>query len=83
MIENKKNNRWKTVAIIFITLFILENLFFAWALWYNAKETDLVNTCLYDVCEEYPQAEYEAKICTCYEYDVLGNYVIAKQEYMK
>jgi len=83
MTEQKQKNIWKTIAIVFIILFILENLFFAWALWTNAKETDIINTCYYDICKKYPDAWYEEKICSCYDYDVLGNLIIVEQEYMK
>jgi len=83
MTEQKQKNRWKTIAIIFIILFLLETSFWVWAFWYDAKETALTNECYYDICEDYPDAWYDDKICSCYDYDVIGELIVVKQEYMK
>ena len=47
------------------------------------RSRDRANQCLYNICAKYPQAYYEEDVCTCYEYDVLGNYQVAKEVYMK
>ena len=75
-------NVWKVTAIIFIVLFILENLFFGWMYYLAIQEEDNTRICLWDVCEEYPDAVYEDNVCYCYDYDLLGNVVIAKSEVM-
>lgn len=74
---------WKTIAIIFIALFILENLFITWTVLETNKEIEKTNVCYYDVCSEYPEAMYEYDLCTCYDYDLLGDLVVVKTEYMK
>ena len=42
-------NGWKTIAIIFMVLFIIENLIFAWAILYTWQEEQYINECYYDV----------------------------------
>lgn len=73
---------WKVLAIIFIIIFILENAFFVWAYLSVVQEEKQTNYCYYDVCEDYPQAYYLDKLCTCYEYDLIGNLQVAKQKYL-
>lgn len=74
---------WKFVAILFITLFIVENLFFTWALYYTIQEEKKTYKCYYEVCEEYPEASYVGGICTCYEYDNLGYPIEVKTRWMQ
>lgn len=38
--------------------------------------------CYYDICEEYPDAIYEPHLCTCYDYDIIGNLIPTKYEVM-
>lgn len=73
--------KWKTIAIIFIILFISENLLIGFFYYLEVKEIEETNNCYYNICEEYPEAEYLDDICFCYDYDVLGDYVIVKTEY--
>jgi len=74
---------WKIIAIIFIVLFVLETSFLTWSIMLVNKETEQANICWYDICGEYPEALYDSDVCTCYDYDLLGEYVVAKTEYMK
>jgi hypothetical protein len=75
---------WKTLAIILIVIFILENALFIYSVNLVNKEAKETNICYYDICEEYPQADYDSylKICNCYDYDLLDNLEIVKTEYM-
>ena len=74
---------WKTIAIIFIILFVLGSSFIIYSLVDYNKEIDKANTCWYDICSEYPEAYYELDVCTCYEYDMFGEFIEAKTKYMK
>ncbi len=67
-----KNERWKTVAIVFICLFILETLIFIY-LWSTGTEViGNQNECAYNICDApnthdaYAYDEY-SKICYCYD----------------
>ena len=76
-------NGWKVTALIFLTLFILENMFWGWAIWYGMQEETKINECYYEVCSEYPEAWYDENICYCYGYDMLGNEIIEHTEVMR
>ena len=83
--NKSKNNvkKWKTIAIIFICLFVAETLFIGWGIHLANREEKMTMECLYDICEDYDDAYYEDKLCTCYNYDMWGdNLLIAKQEWM-
>ena len=74
---------WKTIAIIFIILFGLLLTYNIWSVNYYNNEVEKTNICFYDICADYIQASYEEDICSCYEIDMVGEYIIAKTEYMK
>lgn len=74
-------NGWKVTAIIFIILFILENLFWGWAIWYGIQEEKKATECYYDVCENY-EAFYDAGVCSCLELGENG-YDVAKTTVIK
>ena len=74
---------WKILAIIFIILTILEASYIYWGYYVYSSNLDKTNECWYDICGEYPDAYYEANVCTCYDYDIIGELVVAKTEYMK
>lgn len=78
---NDKN--WKTLAIVFMVLFVLETAFVGWSLWYANSENEKYMDCLYDVCGDYPEAWYEDGLCYCYDYDILGDLFVAKTKMMK
>lgn len=75
-------NKWKTIAIIFIVLFTLETLYFAWATYVYMQEEKKTLECYYVVCEEYPEAMYENGVCFCYDYTMLGDLDVVKTEVM-
>lgn len=73
---------WKTIAIVFIILFTLETSIFVISVVSVMNEDKKIMECFYDVCEEYPEADYDEGLCTCYDYDVLGEFYPAKYEVM-
>ncbi len=62
---------WKTLAIIFIILFILETLFIIWVWDYGTNLVEKENECVYNICsnEEYDSYIYDdvESICYCYK----------------
>jgi len=64
---------WKTIAIIFLTLFILETAYCIWAVSAYYTEVENTNVCYYEFCKEYPEADYIGGVCRCYDYDLMGN----------
>ena len=78
-----KDKKWKVLAIIFMILFALLLTFNILAVAYVNYDTKQQNICYYDICSGYPDAYYLDHVCTCYEYDVIGNLVVSKSEYMK
>ncbi len=77
-----KQEKWKTLAIIFAVIIIIENLFILWGLSLNAEEEEKLNICYYDICSGFYDAVYSNEVCSCYDYDTLGYLVIEKTEYM-
>lgn len=80
--HNLVNKKWKPIAIIFIILFTLETLFVGWGVILAIEEEEKNYECLYDICDDYPQAYYDDPICYCYDYDVLGQLIVVDEEYM-
>lgn len=72
------NNKWKTAFWIIFILFILENLLIVWGYSINAKQERQTLQCYYNTCEEYPEASLDGRVCSCYDYDLIGNLQIAK-----
>lgn len=70
---------WKTVAIIFIILFIIETIFLIYA--YNIGTRTIKNEqkCAYNVCADYSSYFYSNydQMCYCYE-----EHEIVYQEYL-
>lgn len=75
--------KWKTIAIIVLILFIIENLIIGYGFYINKQEIEKQNMCFYDVCSESYDAIYENDICTCYDLDMLGDYMVTKEKYLK
>jgi len=48
-----------------------------------ANEEAKMEACYYEICNDYPEAWVDGNVCTCYEYDFIGNLVAAKTELMK
>ena len=73
-----KQENWKTIAIIFIILFILETLFLALSILFVIHEEKMIKECYYNFCSEYPYADYIDGVCYCYDYNMLGELDIIK-----
>lgn len=62
--------KWKIIAIIFIGLFILENIFFIWAFWEGEKDIKEEVLCLTKFCptDKFDAYGYDidTNICTCF-----------------
>lgn len=71
---------WKIIAIVFIILFVLENIFIGYGMYFNEKEVRLTNQCYYDVCSEQPEAFFDQGVCYCYSYDLYGELKLEKTE---
>lgn len=69
--------KWKTIAIIFIILFVLETAFVGWALYEADQQIKKDNQCNFNLCKQYAAGYYDpyTDVCTCYDYDNLGSYV--------
>lgn len=63
---------WKVMAIIELVLLILFISLGIYGVYQDNKEIEKTNICYYEVCADSPQAYYEEGICTCYDYDNLG-----------
>ncbi|KKL49765.1 hypothetical protein LCGC14_1824450 [marine sediment metagenome] len=61
-------DKWKTIAIIFIVLFILETILFISLIkmGFNVQEEE--NICLIEICSDYDSYYYDPiqRICSCY-----------------
>lgn len=64
-------------------LFIALLAFNVWGVLIILDEEDKINTCYYDICSESIDAVYDDNICICYDYDMMGNLITTKTEYMK
>jgi len=71
---------WKTVAIILLVVFILENALIFWGLKLVSEDTNRENECTINVCAEHEAYLYdhETQICECYDDGML-----MKQEFIK
>ena len=78
-----KPENWKTIAIVFIILFLLETLVVTWSISYAIIEENKLTEFYYDICEKYPDAEYKSNVCVCYDYDISGELNIVKTEVLK
>ena len=71
---------WKTIAIIFIILFVIETVGVVWIfnLGYQAIEKE--SECAYNICEEQQTYNFDSvdNICYCFE-----DGEIVHEEYMK
>jgi len=75
-------NKWKVTAIVFIVLFLALLSFNIWGYYLITQETKDTIECYYDVCEGYPEAYFDAGVCTCYDYGEDGNFKIVDISYI-
>ena len=74
---------WKTIAIVFFLLFVLETGFWIWIFNIGVQEEENAYDCYYNFCSGSYDADYDQGLCTCYDLDVMGNYVVSDTEYVK
>jgi hypothetical protein len=74
-------NGWKITAIVFICLFAVLLSFNVWGYTLVVAEDNAINDCYYNTCSEFPEAWYEAGVCTCYMEDEYGEYEVAMTSY--
>ena len=69
---------WKTTAIIFIILFILETTFLVWVIVIGEKSIDKENECIFNVCSEGDSFSYDSvnEYCYCYKLGEKDYYLI-------
>lgn len=69
-------NGWKIVAIIFIVLFVLENIFWIWIFIEVEIDERKERECYYEICDTKQVPTYLDGVCYCYGYDLYGDYVL-------
>ncbi|HDK42037.1 MAG TPA: hypothetical protein ENG87_01555 [Candidatus Pacearchaeota archaeon] len=82
MKKEKVSRGWRTLAIILLILSVSMIILTIISIHQNTQQVKNTNICYYDICSDYPDAYYENDVCTCYDYDVLGNEQVAYTEYM-
>ena len=74
---------WKVIAITETIILVLLISLIIWGYSLNAKEEKMIKLCYYEICSEYIQADYLDGVCTCYDTDMLGDFVVAKTKVME
>jgi len=67
--NNKVSKGWRTTAIVFMVLFLLETLFVGWIFSVGTESIEKENECSINVCEPYEAYYYDdySEVCYCYE----------------
>ena len=73
---------WKAVAIVSIVVLIVLLISAMLIIRSADKELEKENLCYYEICGGYPDVDYQDKVCTCYDYDIVGYLIVAKTQYM-
>ena len=73
-------DKWKFIAMLFIILFVIENLILLFAFQSINREQQNANLCEYRICEGYFDYEFSDGVCYCYEYNNVGELGIYKEE---
>ena len=74
---------WKIIGIICLTLFLAENFLLGYFIYAGYVENGKMLECYYNFCSGYDDAWYEGSVCSCYESDLLGNSIVAKETIIK
>ena len=74
-------NNWKVTAIIFIVYSILLTSLFIWGYIIITEEEGSINKCYYNTCNQYPEAYWDAGVCSCYDYNEDGELEVVKTLY--
>ena len=79
-----KNDHWKTIAIIFITLFVLETILVIWFISLGISMNNRETECSVNICGEventvsYQYDDYD-QMCYCVD----SNNEVIKQQFIK
>lgn len=73
---------WKILAIVFICLFVAETVYVGWGVALLKADEEKEFECLYNICGENYDVTYDSGVCTCYDLDVMGNYIVSEYTYM-
>ena len=77
-----KPETWKLIAMICILICVIETSLIVWGMVIVRQEEVNTNICFYDFCAGYPDAMYEAGVCECYDYSIIGEMVVADSTYL-
>ena len=82
--KKQVNNVWRILAIIFIVLFAMLLIYNIYSVSVYNKSIKNQNICYYDICNNYTDAYYESttQVCSCLNYDLLGNEQVVYTQYM-
>ena len=58
-------------------------MFILWLFNTGLNEEKLTMECWYEICEDTPEAYYADGLCTCYDYDLMGELTEVKTKYLK
>jgi len=61
-----EKSTWKTLAIIFFIIALLETAVWVWALVEVGADEKATKECYYDICKDNVNAIYDLGVCTCY-----------------
>jgi len=74
---------WKALAIVLIAIQIIQICFVVWSVQSINHEEEQMNECYYNVCKDYPQADIQEGVCSCYYFDeVSGEYELSETAYI-
>ncbi len=61
-------NKWKTFALIFLVLLILETAFVVWMFQIGSEELEKEDICSWDICgdDKYDSIQIAGNTCYCY-----------------
>jgi len=65
--DNKVNKGWRTSAIVFIVLFVLQSMFVVWIFKAGNDLIDAENKCSVNVCDGYESYYFDnlERMCYC------------------
>ncbi len=70
-------NKWKATAIIFICLFVGLLALNVYGYVLIVDEEDATYDCYYNICSDFPDADYYEGLCTCYSLNEYNEYEVA------
>ena len=74
---------YKVLAVVVIIVWLFTVGLVWWIYNLGVQEYEQESECYYDLCNQYADAWLDNDVCFCYEYDMLGEAVVAKTTYMR